>query len=420
MAAPMIRLPRPLAVMVMVMVASAAAAQNSEVKPKVLLLPLATLSGDVPPRVGPKALGMLATELKNSEKVELVEPAKSISDAAASDAVEAARKLVEDAKALRAKKKFRLADEALQKAIAAYRSAPSLLTDVSDVADAMSLLSAVQFNTGRDEEGAKSLTAALSLAPDRELPLARTSALFSKVVADARKAIRTGPKGTMSFESVPSNAAIFVDGVLLGSTPLNVRDVPPGQHFWRAQLPSGEVTGAVTDVTAGKNAAVKVTSQNNDAGARLLSALAQNKVDAEAISAAKEVAKSSRADVVFFGALSRTAGNVTLDSFALTASSGEVKRLPSASFDTGLLSAGMELFNVSAALTRGASAEPFKVPGAVTSSPVVAASKQADVKYGQSPGHEVSIDAIDSDAPALGEKDEPRKPLERRVPLKKK
>ncbi len=413
----MVRLPKMLAIIV----SFAAAAQSPEGKPRVLLLPLATVGGEVPPRVGAKALGMLSTELKNGEKVEVVEAVKSSADAAASNALGLGKQLVEDAKALRSKKKFHLADEALVKALAAYRSAPAQLSDLSEVVDALALLSAVQFNTGRDEDGVKSLNAALSLAPERELPLAQTSALFSKVVAEARKAIRTGPKGTMSFESAPPNAAVFVDGVLLGTTPLNVREVPPGQHFWRAQLPSGELTGALAEVSAGKNAAIKVTSQTKEASARLLSALAMNKVDAEAITAAKEVAQTSSADLVFFGALSRTAGNVTLDSFALNASSGEVKRLPRATFDTELLSAGLELFNVSSALTQAGSGEAFKVPGTVTSSPWAASSKQGDVKYGQSPGRDVSLDALDADAAPVGDKDEPRKPLEqRRVPLKKK
>lgn len=402
------------------LLAFGARAQEAEAKPKLLLMPFATLSGEVAPRVGVKASGMLSTELKSSDKYELVELKKTNGDAAASDSFSAAKKLVDEAKELRAKKKFRLADEALQKALAAWRGSASQVTDVSDVVDATALLSAVQFNTGRDEEGAKSLNAALALAPNRELPLAQTSALFSKVVGDARKSLREGPKSTMSIESSPANASIAVDGVTLGSTPLLVRDVPPGQHYWRAQLSNGELIGGIVDVAAGKNASLKATSQNKDADSRLLSSLAQNKLDADAINAAKEVAKAADADVVVFGALSHEGKGVALDVFALTVASNELRRLPRASFDTELLSAGIELFNVAGEMAKKGkeAGEAVKVPSAVSQG-IVASAKQTEVRYGVAPGRDLAAEALENDTPTG--KDEPRKPLEqRRVPLKKK
>ncbi len=142
----------------------------AEAKPKLILLPFATLGIDVSARVGVKAAGMLTTELKSSEKFEIIELKAAQADEGA-DALAAAKKLVDEAKELRSKKKFRLADEALQKALATWRASAPAVTDVGDVVDATALLSAVQFNTGRDDEGTKSLNAALALAPDRELPL---------------------------------------------------------------------------------------------------------------------------------------------------------------------------------------------------------------------------------------------------------
>ncbi len=389
-----------------------------EAKPKLLLLPFATLGGEVGPRTGIKAAGMLSTELKSSEKFELVEPKAAAADDAA-DSLGAAKKLVDEAKELRAKKKFRLADEALQKALDAWRGAAAHVTEVGDVVDATALLSAVQFNTGRDEEGAKSLNAALALAPDRELPLAQTSALFAKVVSDARKSLREGPKSTLNVESSPSNAAVTLDGVTLGSTPLLIKEVPPGQHYWRAQLPNGELVGGVVDVAAGKPSPLKAVSQNKDPDSRLLSSLAQNKLDADSLAAAKEVAKAAGADVLVFGALSHEGKGLVLDVFSFTVASNDVRRLPRANFDTELLSAGMEFFNVAGEMSKGAEAgSAVKVPAAVAQG-AVASAKQAEVRYGQAPGRDLAAEALDNETP--GGKEEPRKPLEqRRVPLKKK
>ncbi len=392
-------------------------------KPKLLVMPFATLSGDVAPRLGLKASGMLSTELKSSEKFELVEPKKATAADAASDVNAQAKALVDEAKALRAKKKFRLAEEALQKALTAWRAGAAQVGDVADVVDALALLSAVQFNTGRDEEGAKSLNAALALAPDRDLPLAQTSALFAKVVSDARKALRESAKTTLAVESTPSNAGFTLDGVTLGSTPLLVREVPPGQHLWRTQLPNGEVVGGVVDVVVGKPAQLKVVTQNKDPDARLLASVAQNKLDAEVLSAAKEVVKAADADVVVFGALSHEGKGLALDAFAVNASSSDIRRLPRATFDTELLSAGMEFFNLAGEMAKkGAQAgESVKVPSAVATG-LVASAKQAEVRYGQAPGRDLAAEALEGEAgPANTGKEEPRKPLDqRRVPLKKK
>ena len=89
-----------------------ARAQEADPKQKLLLMPFATLSGEVAPRLGVKAAGMLLTELKNSEKFELVELKKSSDEAARVDALAAAKKLASEAAEFRAKRKFRLTDEA--------------------------------------------------------------------------------------------------------------------------------------------------------------------------------------------------------------------------------------------------------------------------------------------------------------------
>src|SRR5439155_2313814 len=151
------------------------------------------------------------------------------------------------------------------------------------VADAYERLSAVKANTGRGDEGLQSLKTALALAPDRDLPLAATSQLFARVVADTRKAVKDAAKGVLQIESTPSGAAVVVDGVSLGNSPLQVKEVPPGLHFWRAALANGESLGGVAEVVSGKTAKVTGASQSKDPEARVLSAVSQNKVDADVV-----------------------------------------------------------------------------------------------------------------------------------------
>lgn len=390
------------------------------IKPRLTVMPFAALTGDVPQRAGTKAVGMLTTEFKSADSFALIDGKKEKGAGSAEEALEAARKAVTEAKNLRAKKKFRLAEEALQRAITGYKSATAALPEVGEVVDAYALLSAVQYNTGRDEEGAKSLNQAITLAPDRELPLAQTSALFARLVTDARKVLKDGARGTLMMESSPSNAPVLLDGLALGTTPLSVKDVPPGLHFWKATLPSGEPLGGVIEVMAGKQAAVKAASASKDPESRLLSSLAQNKLDAELVAAAREHAKSSEADLVVFGALSKEGKGLALDTFLFAASTGDVRRMARASFDTELLSAGMEFFNLAGELAKHGDkvGEAVKVPSSVSMTLIAGgASKLAEAKYGVVPGKE-GAEGLEATEPAKEEG--PRKPLEkRRGPLKR-
>lgn len=390
-------------------------------KPKLSVMPFAALTGDVPARAGTKAVGMLTTEFKSADSFTLVEAKKEKAAGGGDDSLEKARKDVADAKDLRTKKKFRLAEEALTRAIASYKAAVTALPELGEVVDAYALLAAVQYNTGRDDEGAKSLTQALTLAPERELPLAQTSALFNRVVTDARKAIKDGARGTLVIESSPANAPVLLDGLALGATPLTVRDVPPGLHFWRVTLPSGELAGGVVEVAANKTATAKGTSASKDPESRVLSSLSQNKVDADLVAAAKEHAKSAEAELVVFGALSREGKGLVLDSFLFASSSGEVRRLNRAQFDTELLSAGMEFYNLAGELAKKGdkTGEAVRVPSSVSLTLITGGiTRVAEAKYGVVPGSE----SLEGDGPAEPAKEEgPRKPLDgkRRGPLKR-
>lgn len=414
-----------LATALITLLAAAALAQDAEpaaTKQKLTVMPFAALTGDVPQRAGAKAVGMLTTEFKSADTFSLVDSKREKASTAPEENLEKARKDVEEAKAQRAKKKFRLAEEALQRAIGEYKEAVSALPEIGEVVDAYALLSAVQYNTGRDEEGAKSLSQALTLAPDRALPLAETSALFSHVVSDARKALKDGAKGTLLLESSPSNAPVLVDGLALGATPLSVKDVPPGLHFWRATLPSGETVGGVVEVTAGKQATAKAAPTSKDPEARLLTALSQNKLDADVVAAAKEHARAADADYVVFGALSHEGKGLALDTFLFATSTGDLRRMARTKFDTELLSAGMEFYNLAGELSKKGTqvGEPVKVPSQVSTTLTASAARLGEAKYGVVPGQEAA--GIDGATEVEPPKDGPRKPLEqkRRVPLKAK
>jgi hypothetical protein len=390
--------------------------------PKLAVLPFAALGGDVPQRAGSKAAGMLTTEFKSLEAVQLLDTRKAAAADPFTDGLSTARKSVEEAKELRKKRKFRLADEALNKALTAYKQLSGGITEIGEIADAYALSSAVLYNTGRDDEGLKALTTALALAPDRDLPLAQTSPLFSRVVTDARKSVKDTAKNVLLVESTPAGGAVFVDSIPLGGSPLQVTLVPAGLHFWKVALANGETVGGVVEVTNGKPTKVSGVSTTKDPESRLLAQLAQNKLDAELVAAAKEQATALSADLLLFGALSKDGKGLALDCFLYVAQSNEIRRLQRSAFDTELLSAGMEFYNLAGALTaKGAKVgELVKVPSAVTNGPAPVGTRIAEAKYGIQPGKELALDGVEPVEPA--KEDGTRKPLEQksRAPLKKK
>jgi hypothetical protein len=393
----------------------------------VVVVPFAALSGDVPPRACAKATGMVAKELEGVESLRVVTVPKPESTRPVDrdqEALAKARTLVEEAKALRGKRKFKAAEQALRDAVDQYRLAASALQDAGEFADAYALLSAVLYNTGRDEEGLQALNAGLVLAPARELPLAQTSALFARVVADARKGVQSGPRGTLLAESTPAGATLVLDGMALGRTPLEVQQVPVGQHAWRMELPTGERLGGTVDVAAGKQSKLSARAPTEDAESRALASLAGNTVDDAAVKALAEQARAAEAELVLFGALSRSGKGLQLDTFLLTVGpKPTVRRLATLSSDVDLLEAGMRIYELAGRLkTEGTGiGDLVRVPSPVSVETLASKPKLAQATYGVAPKDASSSDepSLDEPTPAAGP-EKPRKPLDqKRVPLKK-
>jgi hypothetical protein len=184
------------------------------------------------------------------------------------------------------------------------------------------------------------------------------------------------------------------------------------------------VQGGVVDVVGGKQVVVKAVSVSKDPESRLLAAVAQNKIDADAVAAAKEFATSTQAELLVFGGLAMKAGKgLTLDSFVYSSASNEVRRLSRTAFDAELLNAGMEFYNLAGEVAKKGSQTGVLVmfPSSVSFELVGQASKMGEAKYGVVPGKVAATEALETvDSKEPGKEDGPRKPLGPRAPLKKK
>jgi hypothetical protein len=312
---------------------------------KVAVAPFAPLTGDVPVRAGGKGAMLLAGELKNVGTVTPSEIALEI-DEAAPKALAGAREAINIAQAQEKKHKFGAAAAAYRKAIAGYDAGAAALVDITELSDAHAGLGVVLYLTGDDVNGAKELWNAIALTPNRQFQGESTSPLFTATVKKTREKVLSAPKATLRVESMPPGAQVVFDGQEMGRTPLNLKDIPPGKHLWRVLLPSSDPAGGAIVLSTGQKEKVTASLGGAAPVSQLIASLAGNKLDDKVLAAAKATASAAGADLLAFGALFARGQDLVLEAFLYSPAKNAVVRLPQKTFDTEMLSAGMELFKV--------------------------------------------------------------------------
>ena len=357
---------------------------------KVAVAPFAALTGDVPVRAGGKTAMLLAGELKNVGTVTPGEIALESNDAA-TKALQTARDLVNAAQAQEKKRKFGAAAALYKKAIAAYDAGASLISDPTELSDAHAALGIVFYLTGDDISGAKELWNGIALTPNRPFAGEATSPLFAATVKKIREKVLSAPRATLRVESMPPGAAVIFDGQEMGKTPLSLKDVPPGKHLWRVLLPTSDPSGGTVMLTAGQKEKVSASYSGTAPVSQLIASLINNKLDDKVLAAAKATATTSGADLLAFGALFARGQDLILETFLYSPAKNVMVRLPQRTFDTEMLSAGMELFKVAGEIG-GRTDElgvPEKLPTKVSAeAPPAASAELTEMAYAM-PGEKV-------------------------------
>ncbi len=381
------------------------AAGSAEVK--VAVVPFAPLSGEVPVKAGAKGAELLASELKNAGPLAVAELALE-QNAAAQKSLQAARDSVTEGQGLEKRRRFGAAAAAYRKAIAAYDAAAPLLSDVSELSDAHLALGTVLYLTGDDANGAKELWSAISLTPTRSFPGEATSPLFAATVKKIREKVLGGDRGSVQLVSAPPGVGVVFDGQEMGRTPLTIKDIPAGKHLWRVLMPSAEPAGGVLTVVGGQRQKVSAALTANGPVSKLIAALATNKLDDAVVNAAAAVAAEAQTDLLAFGAMMARGQDLLLESFLYSPSKKTLIRLPQKSFDSELISAGMEIFKIAgeiAGRTEELGASEKLGTKICTELPPAEAAEQSEVGYTQA--------GSDRDRPAIEpERKGPRRPVD--------
>jgi len=315
------------------------------VEGKLVVVPFAAASGEVPREGSEKSARLLATELAHAgiaaSSLELpVEPSHL-------HALEAARGAAREARALEAKRQFLAATQAWERAVTLYDEAAAIV-EVAELAGAHGARGVALLLAGEDARAEPELRYALTLAPARPLEREGTSPLFDERVRAMRAQIAGAPKSSLVVET-PVPARLLVDGQELGHTPARVNGLSPGKHLWQVRLPGREPLGGVV-ILASDGSRVKAGSPGTSPASRLNASLAALRLDSAAIGAARELADGAGAAVVAFGALRAEAHELVLDLFLLSRKDDVLWQV-AVRYDRDLLSAAETLYALASSLT---------------------------------------------------------------------
>jgi hypothetical protein len=366
----------------------------AEEAPKVAVVPFAPLSGDVPNNAGSKAAEVFLTALKGHENL-------SAQDASASAAEDPAAHLKKANEGLLAARKQldagqpQAAKAALEAVLTEFTAGAAALDDLDALADAYAALSRARYQTGDDEGGLKALDEAEALRPGRDFLEARSSPLFASLAAKEKDRVLAAAKSSVQINSVPPGASARIDGLDAGRTPVLVKDLPPGPHAWKVELPSGASVGGVVETQAGQKATVVGAAAGSGPAAALVSQVAGNALGPDALAAMKNAASGLDVAYVVFGGLHAEGSDLVLDSFVYSTKGNAFARLPQAKFDADLVSAGQSLSavanDVAGRVVAGTLGMAAKVPAKISDSVSAGeASELSEFRF-PAPGSEAAV-----------------------------
>lgn len=403
---------------------------------KIAVLPLVPLDASIKSGAGETLRDLMAAELdRQSPDPEVARGARfgacqaeavplPADDAGAEAALASARAELKVARRHAAAGSLDAAIEAFGASIALMEASLPAIEGSAALAEARASLALALFQRGRDAAAKASLDRAILLSPDAPLAEEATSPRLAQMVERRRAEMARQAEARLAIGAVPPGARVEVNGRLLGRAPLCVQGLPPGTHLVRAWLPTAaRPLARLIDVQSA--AQVEFRLPRGTPLASLLDRLAENRLDAAALADALEVAAAHGASQVIGGVLSTSPAAdgapaaLRLDAFVIDVRAPAVHLLPAQTFDSELLSAGIEMAALVRALveTGVALGEAAALPAALRTDWPPARLPCAEVHYGpiqrqaESAGRGAGADSsgAQADRPAARRPIDPRK-----------
>ncbi len=325
---------------------------------KVVVFPVVPLPGEVELKPAQQMTRAIIEEFKQQKKFEVIEgqaptgavtgqdtrrrPARS--DAEYRAALEQLKDGAKQAQRLR----FPQAIRALRKGIDGLTRNLDLLDNYDRLVDAKILLAVAYFRRGQQRAGTDVLQHVARLRPDQRLDRSKYPPVFTVEFNKAVGRALERPRGALRVTSAPAGANVILNGRSMGTTPLLIDEIIPGEHHLVVRL---------GDKAWGKTVAVREAGTHEshaDLGAggpnapvTMGDALAANRFDKQVRKTARKLGKDAGGDFVLVSAMARGAGMFTIGVFLGDVRKGEWTELAPLSPDYDMLSDAIEAHNLS-------------------------------------------------------------------------
>lgn len=331
--------------------------------PRVLVLPYQNLETTMPKDLGGQLSRVIERELSQLG-LEVVQvdapktpPPKKKSRGRPTDAPRGDRRAGRRAERRLARARSALEEGNTGAAIRQLEGVIGLLEDNGDalvdfhlLPEAYLELAIALIREGVDEGADEALAFAIHFDPERVLLEADYPPLFLRIYDRARYGVLSRERGRVEVRAAPESR-VLIDGRTMGTAPLRLEKVLPGEHWLRVERAGGGVQARKIDVRPGETTVVRfdgapkedaLAAQKRDP----LAALGANRLSAKDLEALAEAGRRARADYVLVGAVFATDVDYQLRSGLLDPRSGVIGRARNVAVDLDLLSMEIEVFKL--------------------------------------------------------------------------
>jgi hypothetical protein len=238
------------------------------------------------------------------------------------------------------RRRYKSAQRSFEAAISALHRDASVLSDVTPLVRAHRLLALSQFRRGKKQAARNQLAAVVAIAGEQ--PQAGSfPKKFMALEADVRAKNAKQTLGSLHVEQGEKVETVYLDGKVMGRTPLIIENVTPGHHVLRLERYEGK-RSAVVKVASAKRTQASFQVAKEEAKS-VTERIQQNRFDATVRKAALKQARKSGADIVVVASLERSIVGMVYTAFMGRVSSGTWTRLRTVRADMDLLNAKVGL-----------------------------------------------------------------------------
>ncbi len=360
-------------------------------KAKIYVFPYQPVFKGVPKEITTQTSDLLKNEIKQNEvDVELKKGPIFIPEAVATEVkpmsdreLKRARKLHERGEKLYEQLELQKAHKVFTAALEKYEQSLALLEDFDPVVDTLLMLSVCSYRLDREDEGAKMLIKVIRLRSKLQLDPAKYPPMFRNTMDKIRTRLLRKTRGQLEVVANTDGATVYFDGRKVGTAPILLKDLVPGEHYLRVEKEGLQTYATKTVIMPTKKvrvaAALGGVKKATGPLGEIAEAIHGNRVTPQVVSLTREQGQEIGADFVVLGGVAKVGENYKVGSYLVEVADARICSLKPIEFDPDLLGASVEVFNMAQDLFKKVEgcAEPVEAPFKVVET---AAAKKTEVK----------------------------------------